>query len=261
MPDADNALRDLALRLLATSYPGASLPAELHLLVGRIPDGLPVALPVPERAQVAGTYVHGPKDIIVLLDTDLPPERVFAFYEERLRDAGWARLAAPDLLSISGGFTEPTRPLSPVSPRQALFCQGPHGPSLRVQAAAPPGEVLTQVRLDLDLLLGQPMCQPIQEGRQIVPSLTPPLHARQMTRSASLGAREFYVRAILESDGTLTDLVTHYAAQMEQAGWSQTEAGRGGSIAWSTWTWDGGQDGMWHAFFYATQHQEGIGVV
>jgi hypothetical protein len=48
-------VRALALRLLAPRYPGMPAPGEIQLLTGRLPDPLPVDIPIPEGATVAGS--------------------------------------------------------------------------------------------------------------------------------------------------------------------------------------------------------------
>lgn len=90
-PEDAAALRELAVRLLRARFPGDPEAAdEMQLLVGEVPAGLPVELPLPPGSRVVGSLVRGnPRGISIVLDAEQPAEQVLEFYRERLSGAGW----------------------------------------------------------------------------------------------------------------------------------------------------------------------------
>jgi hypothetical protein len=88
----DASLRELAMALIAARYPDATDEASgegPQLLPGQLPPSFPADFPLPPGGRVVGSLVAARPAIV--LDTDLSPEEVIAFYTERLTAAGWNR--------------------------------------------------------------------------------------------------------------------------------------------------------------------------
>ncbi len=83
-------LQMLALRLL--SYPFDPQAPQPQLLAGQLPDTLPFDLPLPNGYHLVGSFVSTPQEMQIVLDTDLSPAEIIAFYTERMQVAGWSEL-------------------------------------------------------------------------------------------------------------------------------------------------------------------------
>lgn len=53
----------------------------------------------------------------------------------------------------------------------------------------------------------------------------------------------------MKSDLDLPSIKTHYAGQLEDAGWSRTGEGQDGPQAWGTWAFLVNEDRQWEAAF------------
>jgi len=227
--NSDDALRSLALRLLAPHYPGAPAPEQTQLLVGKLPDALQLDVPLPDGSSILGSMVHDQQHISIVVDATLPPQGVLDFYRERMTAAGWNEPAAQPY--GGGGFTFVGRHMPTV------FCRGARGPALAVKADTGQNG-LTDVRLDLNFDARHSPCA--QHGRHgsmldIIPPLTPPPGARQNSGGGGGGSDQWYTSASLETELELAAVAAHYAQQLEGAGWTRREGGQSGPAAWSTW--------------------------
>ncbi len=162
----------LTLRLMGRGFSFSSDESPTRLLVGRLPDPLPAAIPLPDGARVVGSQLRGPIATIVL-DVDLPEGQVLDFYRERLQADGWT---TPEQPGMHGGFAHTMFAPPPT------YCRSTRGPSLSVQATAQEGGP-TDVRLNLNIDPRQSPCAPhLRHGgmHELLPALTPPPGARQM---------------------------------------------------------------------------------
>jgi hypothetical protein len=220
-----------------------------RLLVGRLPDPLPVAIPIPEGARVLGSQLFGPIATIVL-DVDLPESEVLAFYRTRLEAAGWTMPEQPAM--HGGGF-------SPAWPGPALtYCRSTRGPSLSVQATAIEGSP-TDVRLNLNTDRHQSACAPQpRPGRMNdpFPNLTPPDGAQQQPQGGGGGNSSRYSSASLRAALDPAAVGAHYAAQLRAAGWIGQGDGQSGPAAWSTWTFRDQDGEAWHGLLLALRRLE-----
>ena len=83
------ATHELALRLLAPREMRDPTWTPVRLLVGELPAELANDLPLPDSCRVLGSLVRGQTSVDVELDTDVSPDEVLRFYDERLTAAGW----------------------------------------------------------------------------------------------------------------------------------------------------------------------------
>lgn len=172
------------------------------------------------------------------------------------------------LVSPRGGFVHShLRALE----HSALFCQGPRGPALNVRALTEQAG-FTDMRLNLDLdERNSPCAQSARMRRQqrlhmigferLIPPLAPPAGAQQMGGGGGSSANDsYYSSATLEADDDLAALAAHYAAQLEQAGWTRTDAGQSGPLAWHSWAFHDEDGEPWRGFFFilktpGTEHE------
>jgi hypothetical protein len=80
-------------------YPRRAIPPpdEVRILAGRMPDGLPVEIPLPNGSRVVGTVVNsaGREGTTIYIDAEGSPQRILAFYRaiarQWLERAGYAK--------------------------------------------------------------------------------------------------------------------------------------------------------------------------
>ena len=244
-------LRDLAIRL--STFAGDPRVGNPQVLIGELPQRLPVEIPLPEGSRVVGTLIRGPQYATSVVDVELPTEQVLKFYRERLQAAGWQE---SEFLKDrhSGGFTSPGLPDT-----MTTFCRGSRGPGLTVNAYAR-GNTSTDLRLDIDLS-GQSCVQQARMGKmmgrgmamhQMLPRLDPLPGSRQLPSGGGGGVASFYMNASLELNTPidLAKLAAHYAAQLERAGWTREEEGQSGPIVWNTWSFRNEENDPCRGFFF-----------
>jgi len=229
--EQEELLRELVIRL--TSYPGDPTLRNPQVLVGKLPENLPVTLPIPEKSHVLGTLMPSPQSLQVVLDVPLSEQEVFDFYETQLRAAGW-QPPEPDGFS-RGGFVQ--RPFS-------AYYQHPSGADLTLLASCGKHGP-TDVRLRLDWS-EQARARLLQRRREhgpglyeIFPPLRPPAEAHIMSSGGGSSSLDHCdTSAVIELDQAMNpaDLATHYATQLECAGWTRIGAWHGEQAAWNVWS-------------------------
>lgn len=248
--DNEALLQELVLRLL--TYPGDPRTQNPRLLVGQLPEALPFDLPLPADCRLLGSLQRSASHIEVIFDSSLPEQEVIAFYQERMTAAGWQE-EEPFPGMRQGGFVH-TR-FAGIGGAMSHWYQGAHGPTVHAQAFSGQGG-RTDVRLNLDLSgRSSPARRARQERRhrmidEFLPPLQPPTGAAQMGGGGGGGSDSYYSSATLETTADLTTLTTHYSSQLEQAGWTRTDAGQSGPVAWHTWTFQDEDGEPWRALFF-----------
>lgn len=288
----DPALRELAARLLAPPPYSDALFAEdeePELFVGRLPDGMPAEVPIPNGTTVVGGVAQdlprGVRTAEIVLDAALPAEDFREVYRRLLLAGGWrederssgSRGFVPRGLprffhyaaSRSSRLRRRFRGRVPGLPELLdHFLLGERGPRLLVTVQdrrnAP-----TDVRLRLIAGRREPWASQ-DSAWAVIPSLVHPPRAREHPRGGGIGvlappfdARQLggnpsgaswendgaYSYAALETGLDLAELTAHYAAQLEEAGWTRADRGQSGPQAWSTWTLRDQKDRSWTGAF------------
>lgn len=246
----ESTLRRLAMRLLAPLYPGAPEGEHVELFVGRLPDTLPFEAPIPDGATVLGSLRREGQGITIVLDTRLTPEQIRDFYQARMTAAGWSM---PEFPGMQGGFSY-ARPAV-----GSLFCRSPRGPALEV-VTHPVPNAPNDLRIQLTTDARYSPCAQRGRGmdwRSVIPDLAPPPGTRQIMGGGSGGGgSSASSSATIECDRDLAAIAAHYAAQLEQAGWSRSNQGQSGPQAWSTWTFHDEEGQPWTGLFVALQLPE-----
>lgn len=249
-------LRALAIRLTIHPFPGQQSPADVQLFVGKLPPALPFSLPVPEGSRLLGGIVSPRQETTVILQTDLSPDAAVAFYRERLIAEGWTE---PE----RGGSRESGFVASMTEMRhRATFCRSDREPPLIVFAFDEAGG-----RSGLRLTIPSEQspfghgCRRQRRGgspdfmQSILPPLVGPLNTSQQPHGGGGSPDRVHSDAELIGDLDLAALPGHYYPQIEQAGWTQQEAGENGPVIWSTWTFE--IDGEpWRGNFYVLQRPD-----
>ncbi len=246
-------LQALALRLLGKEFPGDSKPESVQIIVGRLPDQLPVEIPLPENSRILGSYVNLQwQTIYIEFDTDLPVNRIFNFYRERLLSSGWH---SPEIPRPMGGF-HPN-----LSTNRALFCRAHRGPVLSIYVSTVPHQ-LTQVSLSINSDPNNRSCAKLSrssnfyEGYELIPNLTPPVNSKQFGQQSGSGGDNANSRTMLETNLDLLSVTAHYQTQLEEVGWTCFEQGHGEALAWSTWRFRDQEEESWYGLFFVFKMTE-----
>ncbi len=268
MPTARNESlsRNFVLRLLNWSASG------VQILEGRLPERLPVELPLPEQTQILGSVVGPKEDVQILLDVGQSPEQVVAFYRERLLAAGW-RKPEPETKRLSErGFVQ-TRPengfeivdfSTPLvvaengditrAGRTDVFCQGSFGP-LFIEARPMP-KATTDVRLNLYLSSFNSYCSSNHTNQRWevpLPPLTPPSHTKVELRGSRGSNHDWESMAMLETSLDVQALAAHYTAQLQRVGWIRRDSGQSSLSAWSNWLLKDNKGQSWQGMLNLSQ--------
>ena len=234
--DADPALLRALVARVAARYLGVGGPARApaRLLVGQLPDHLPVPLPLPEGSRILGTLLRGQFGLTVFLDAPPAPDAVRAFFREQLAGAGWTMPPVNQAAPRPGGFLH----VAAADGERLLFCHGPRGPALWLRADAAP-DAPTAVQLELLTDARHSPCAPQPRAPGLwpaLPSLAAPPRAEQFAEGGGSSTDLVQTHARLRTDRDPAAVAAHYAAQLDEAGWRRTDAGTAGPFAWSGWT-------------------------
>jgi hypothetical protein len=225
----EETLREFIQRWLTQVYPGA--PAgETRVWIGKLPEDLPVEIPLPEGARVVASVRERETFQQIILDMTQTPEEITAFYAKALGESGWQ--PAPQG-SPGGGFVGP----ADVGER---YCLREDEAYLEVWSLEKPGG-LTDVRLNLTVPADVYMCQErgpesMDRGMSLIPSLKAPRDA-QMRGGGGGGSGDgsAYSSTDLETSLTAGELLEHYNAQLKEAGWELVDQGLTEVVGWSAW--------------------------
>ena len=254
--NGESRVLELAIRLLSDEDPVARAVLKPRIFVGRLPEDMPVEIPIPERFAVVGSLVRSETDphddptVEVVLDARMPAEHVRDAYREQMSAAGWNE---PERRGRRGGGFD-FRPVGTT----ALFCRSERGPALFLSAhEEPSGDryAPTDVRLRLIMDSRHSPCAPEPyyepEFDRIILHLEPPLGSYQWPGGGGGGTGDAYSTATLQSELDAAAIGAHYVAQLEEGGWSLSDEGQGGPQAWSTWSFIDEDVQPWSGAFFA----------
>jgi|GraSoiStandDraft_40_1057318.scaffolds.fasta_scaffold290879_1 hypothetical protein len=237
-------LQKLALRLLAS--PGDLWTRDPKLLIGQLLPDLPI--PLPQGSLVLGSLVRNAEQTEIVLDVPLLPEHVIDFYKAQMQGTGWREQSLED----TGGFLSTDLPVV-----RALFCRGMHDPSISV-IAWKRDEGRADVRVFLNAGRHSPCAQRAGTNNRpwsahdLIPSLKPPEGVKRMEMGGNAGQDSANTTTMLETDTALPvlTLADHYAAQLEKAGWTRSDEGDSGPLAWSAWKFRDEENESWWGLFF-----------
>jgi hypothetical protein len=254
MDEKEELLYKLAMRLTTFfSDPNVENP---QLLVGSLPDPLPIHIPMPKGTRVIGTLVRGSRSLDIILEVPLTNTEVRNFYAQELKEEGWEPPEGmPDMGMRHGGF-------APGFARMGMgsyeFYTHNSGVNLNVQIANE-AQGQSDVRLTLNknentraTRMRRQRMQQRHDTFSMLPTLQPPEGAFQHGGGGSSGGNgEVHTSAvlILQDALSITDIIDHYAKQLVNANWAQTDAEVATHSAWSAWEFRDEFDEQWQAMF------------
>jgi hypothetical protein len=224
----EESLREFIQRYLSPIYPGAE-EGETKVLIGNLPDDLPVDLPLPENARIVATVQQSSGFTQVILEAMQTPDEAEAFYNQSLVDLGWQ----PAQLHQEGsGFVS--------SNQGERFCLD-EGDAYLELLFLERIEGRTEVRLTLQSPVVYNFCQEgdpgyMDPGSSLIPALeAPPDVQTSGSGAGSSSDGSAYSTTDLLTSLSIDALLAHYNDQMEQAGWELVDQGTSEVVAWSAW--------------------------
>lgn len=239
MPDPAGDLKELAERLLTHPHPDG--PTSVELYPGRL-AGAWGETPAPTGARLLGSAMHirrdRPATIEAVYDAEGDAVAVMARYEPELARSGWNQLEA--FGGMHGGFM----PGGMMGLGRA-FRRGDEGPVLMVSGIdREAGRTDLRLRLDWDMARHLPQMQHHRpEGFDKIPPLQPPPGVPLRGGGGGGGSGTWHSTATIETEMPPVDVESHFARQLERAGWARVVGSGDGIAAWSSWRVPG--EGGW----------------
>jgi len=204
-------------RDLAAAFVRMYVPNDTTSVVDFTPDSIPLEIgsivELPPGARLLGTVSVG-KTAYVLGTASSPADSVLAWYARQAAQHHWSAEALVRATGnpLAGGF----RPAPPVRP--TIFCA--NGTGLDVAAKTVAGVTTFRVRVSPN---GFPCTIPTIAFRPIaprspLPTLYNPVNASTSVQCYSSGPRQA-TQTQLVVEMTPTELLQHYAQQLEKQGW------------------------------------------
>jgi hypothetical protein len=233
----EEALREFISLILRPIYAPAPAGIENTVLIGEMPDNMPIDLPVLEDARVVGSlFQNEPLSFQAILQTEQPAEAVLEFYSSALAETGWSESGRP----YQGAGFIPAQP----DQRQVTLCDSENNTLTII--ALPLDDNTTDVRVNIQSALNyNPCAQTPPAVTSLIPELEAPEGVRIQGGGSSGGSSgEQSVSASLITDLSVDALLEHYNQALEDAGWTLVDSGSSGNGAWSTWTFrtEAGED-------------------
>jgi hypothetical protein len=217
----DGDLRRLAERLVGTWGAPGEMRVALH--VGELPEDAMVDVPLPEEFALVGSLVRYERDAMValqvVLDGPAATAEAFTALRAAFASGGWTVFSDED--THGGGFV-PTMP--------TLFgraCAPPTESGVRAVAfvnVSPLEGAASDVRIDVTPEAWEGACAPAHapdvDRFAPLPSLAAPAGGRITAPIVSHDLADATALAVLRGGGELQEIVEHYEAELETAGWS-----------------------------------------
>jgi hypothetical protein len=203
-----------------------------EVLLGRIPEGSPLAAVIPSDARIIGSVerIMGSAGTTVLLGVRGNEVQVRQLMESALSEAGWTALERP--LPGRGGFT-----MVHTGHQFSIFCGADGYISLNTSQGQPRE---TRVQVSLTGPDGGSPCERPGMDREIdspLPTLSGPAGSRmQGGGTNSSGGRRFSSSASFDTSMPLSELAAEFGKQVEGQGWQQTSTRADSAVAVRTYT-------------------------
>ena len=245
-PWNEPSVEELATRLMEPVIPG--ILQEVQLLAGKIPDNMPVDLPMPDDARIVGSEVLNQKKINIVLDVNQTPEQILDFYREQMASDNWSEIEQ------QRGFA--------FNERKITLCQGNNDPPVIIRAYTIDNGP-TDVRIEIDTDPQYSPCKLCEACIEIddnwqrddwlkpLPPLIAPDDSKEFNQGYGTSGDDFASTSIsMETSTNSSVLVAHYGDQIEAANWTKQAEGHNGPLAWSTWTLHDEESQSWRAFLW-----------
>ncbi len=258
----ESALRQMLAQVVGQmGYPGSAVT----VLIGEIPETLPLALPIPEDARIIGSIMRE-EGIIgseIMLQSSEPFGEVLAWFTEAMAAENWNRVEVP--MYPNNGFTNN-------DVQGVQFCNSRQDAMILLEARA--AGTGSDLHMYVYNYADASMCDPVGEAAFMMSDpylllpqlLTPdgvkliPSHGGGSGGGGSVpGYRSASNTVFLESELPLADITSAYQEQLNALGWQASGAETGEKSAWSGWTFNDEDGKVWGGTLTMVASQTGAG--
>lgn len=242
---SEEELREFAARALTYSYPGGPEGKTL-ILVGSLPEDLPLSLQLPEDSRIVGSIIRpGDGGTEMILDVRLRPEAVVTYFDDQFTQAGWELF---EEAQVGAGFVAGSWP-------SATYCLEQDRGTIYL-STVPLTDEMTDVRIQLQMPAQYSTCDqssygPLDDGMRLIPELRSPPETTTQGGGGSSSGDQAEVTATLTTKLSAVELVAFYGDQLSEADWQLLEQGKGSRVAWSAWTFVDDEERLWHGVLLA----------
>lgn len=226
----------LAQRLLSTP----DRYSEFQLLVGAIPDWLPIQIPVPENSRVLGSHVSNPNKISIIIESLLSIQEIHDFYSHTIRNLGGEEHEV-----------EYSPLIDPTHATWRFFY--PTGQRLHM-TAVPLDSGSTHLRLHVlgDLSRGQgentvPMslASSLASDSVLAPFLELPSEITERCSSYATDSKGQLITLAMTTNMKISALIEYFHQKLVNANWRIVNQSSDSQVAWSMWTQTSNQIQIW----------------
>lgn len=241
------ALKQLIQRLVSSSFLSAIPREQIGVYLGKLPEALPVALPIPQGAKIVGSVLVPNTTMIAALDAPQNKADVFAFYKDQLQSTGWQAQVDPRNVTLAAS--------------QRTFCLKEKQLTLQVAVVSKEPSV-SDLRLTLFMDPKFVSCGPLvpaEESSSMAidfSDLSLLASERLISQSGGGGAYDYSATLIFETDLKAQAILDNFTKQLEAKGWQQLESGAGASLHWSTWQYQDPKKQTWNGVLDLFQSPE-----
>lgn len=229
---------ELAFRLIQFDFFGSPELIQPELLPGKLPEEMPVDLPIPNGSRIVGSEIREDIEITVVMDVTMTPEEALDFYRDALIPQNWTET---DITGMERGFAGGSG--------STTFCKGARDPSVMVSAY--PLENGTDLRLEIVTDPNESPCSwDTSDWLKPIPKLSPPKEA-VISNQNNMGNYGLAVSAEIKTELNSSALAAHYADQLTAANWTATSSEECGPTSWSTWSYKDEEGIEWNGFLIA----------
>ena len=234
---------ELAIRYLEAPCLGETELQKVQLLPGKLPEQMPVQIPLPRGSEIFGSILLGETEIGVMVDSPLAAEEIMAFFSQALASQNWTEM---DVSGMERGFMEWST--------GSFFCQESNDTSIAIIAY--PRENGSDIRLDIST---DPECSPCSfsgsdDWLKPIPKLVAPRNASLSNQNFMTGCgNQVTISMDVMTELNSSALAAHFADQLIAANWTATSQEESGPAAWSAWEFEDEEGLIWDGFLTALE--------
>lgn len=212
---------------------------ETQIIAGKLPEIFPKEIPFPSDATIVGSVVHDDEwrdeRIEVFFNVSLQPEQLNNFYQQNL-GTNWN--AKDDFREVFTGVSHPL----PQDLEHMSFVDRTQNRELYISVTDIPKESQPKIIM-VSLALEQRSDSELQLAS--LPTLPSPPNTHILRATGSSSKKKSSADAELKTNLDLQELITHYAACFERAGWVENDNGEEKNFVWRNWKMTDENDRTW----------------
>lgn len=226
---------------------------DTKVIVGKLPEKMPVELPIPSDSQILGSIVNSKGSVQIVLDVSQSVEQVTDFYKNKLLSEAWKQPIHP---GYNRGFVTTRSEFG----RYNNFCKKNanlfSSLNLTIKEKKEISSTVSLTYNPIDEKVKHHPCKKpstdYPEHIALFPALTLPLDTEASKDNYFYGGSN-QSEVILKTKLDSKTLTNHYVQQLEKANWKKIDSEQNNSHSWSTWTFKDEKGKNWHGTLSFTQ--------